>query len=334
MLTALRRAFRRHSESAGDAGGGPGAAASAPADARGPGAGPSGRPGAGGRPAPAASGPGAAGGGPGGPGGRQFNRPQFAGWTLATLVLVGGALLMLRPHPHPAGATAAGCGLIRCSASLPASPPAGTASSPASAPGRDSARQVHALAVVHNQPPAPQPGTTPHPTPHPTRTPPVNGTLMAGAKISLNATTPCCTGDYLTNQSPGAQPAIVPIAAGSPVFARTGATWIVHRGFASSSCVSFEARDFPGYYLRHQGTVLYLERSDGSTFFAADATFCPVAGMDGQGYSFRSFNDPARYIRHYFYRLYIASDGGFSPSDNRAFWTQDVSWRVVQPWAP
>jgi Alpha-L-arabinofuranosidase B (ABFB) domain len=296
MLTALRRAFRRHSESAGDAGG----------------------------PAPAAS----------GPGGRQFNRPQFAGWTLATLVLVGGALLMLRPHPHPAGATAAGCGLIRCSASLPASPPAGRASSPASAPGRDSARQVHALAVVHNQPPAQQPGTAPRPTPHPTSAPPVNGTLTAGAEISLNATTPCCTGDYLTHQGPSAQAAIVPIAPGSPASARTGATWIVHRGFASGSCVSFESRDFPGYYLRHQGTVLYLERSDGTTFFAADATFCPVPGIDGQGYSFRSFNDPARYIRHYFYRLYIASDGGPSPSDNSAFWTQDVSWRVVQPWAP
>jgi hypothetical protein len=74
----------------------------------------------------------------------------------------------------------------------------------------------------------------------------------------------------------------------------------------ADDCVSFESRNFPGYYLRHVGFTLKLEANDGSAQFAADATFRRVAGLaDGAWTSFRSYNYPDRYLRHAAYVLRI-----------------------------
>jgi non-reducing end alpha-L-arabinofuranosidase len=53
--------------------------------------------------------------------------------------------------------------------------------------------------------------------------------------------------------------------------------------------------------------------------------------MDGQGYSFQSSNYPTRYIRHYNFGVYIASDSGSSAWDHHAG-ADDVSFLVTQPW--
>ncbi|QYR19243.1 glycoside hydrolase family 43 protein [Paenibacillus sp. sptzw28] len=72
-------------------------------------------------------------------------------------------------------------------------------------------------------------------------------------------------------------------------------------GLASSSGISFESVNFPGYYLRHKNYVLVLEKPDGTSTFNSDATFKRVAGLaSSSGWvSYQSYNFPSRYIRHY-----------------------------------
>lgn len=158
------------------------------------------------------------------------------------------------------------------------------------------------------------------------------GSLTPGAEISLRATTSCCTGDYIRHQNDAA--VISPVTSSSPSLDKNDATWIVRRGLADSSCVSFESRNYPGDFLRHQNYRLYRQPMNGTALFRADATFCPVAGKSGTGTSFASSNYPSRYLRHYDYGLYIASDGGTNAWDSATSWTDDVSWSVTSPWAP
>ncbi|WP_406212188.1 glycoside hydrolase family 43 protein [Streptomyces canus] len=75
-------------------------------------------------------------------------------------------------------------------------------------------------------------------------------------------------------------------------------------GLAGSGTVSFESVNFPGYYLRSDGSDFQLVHNDGTTQFAADATFRQVAGLaDSTWSSFQSYNHPDRYIRHYAFQL-------------------------------
>jgi non-reducing end alpha-L-arabinofuranosidase len=50
--------------------------------------------------------------------------------------------------------------------------------------------------------------------------------------------------------------------------------------------------------------------NDGSSQFAQDGTFCPVAGNSGSNWSLQSVNYTNQYIRHYDYTVYIAGNGG------------------------
>lgn len=72
----------------------------------------------------------------------------------------------------------------------------------------------------------------------------------------------------------------------------------------------------------------------GTAQFRSDATFCAQTGQSGTGYSFASYNYPTRFIRHYNYNVYIASNGGSNTWDSATSWTDDVSWVVTAPWAP
>jgi non-reducing end alpha-L-arabinofuranosidase len=161
----------------------------------------------------------------------------------------------------------------------------------------------------------------------------LSGTLRPGSEISLRATTPCCTGDYVRNQN-GAV-VIAPITSTSAEQDKGAATWIVRRGLADNSCVSFESRSNPGDFLRRQNFTLQMQPFDGATLSRSDATFCPQPGKNGKGNSFRAVNDPTKYIRHYYGKVYIASDGdGANPWDATALWTDDVSFIVSPPWSP
>lgn len=104
------------------------------------------------------------------------------------------------------------------------------------------------------------------------------------------------------------------IGAGSPSLDRADSTFTVRAGLADGRCVSFEAVNYPGFYLRHQDFAIHLHRRDATALFAADATFCPVAGLAGRDISLRSYNYPDRYLYHERSQLYIARAGGAAGS--------------------
>ncbi|WP_234021640.1 alpha-L-arabinofuranosidase B [Streptomyces sp. 351MFTsu5.1] len=157
--------------------------------------------------------------------------------------------------------------------------------------------------------------------------------FVPGAKLSLQATTPCCTTDYLQHDTSDDKVVIAPVTAASPAADKGDATWIVHAGLANANCVSFESANASGQYLRHYAFQLHLQPNDGSSQFAADATFCPKTGNSGTGYSLQSFNYPAKYIRHYSFTGYIASNGGSNAWDTTSMWAQDTSWLAASPWS-
>ncbi|GHE13353.1 alpha-L-arabinofuranosidase B [Streptomyces alanosinicus] len=154
-----------------------------------------------------------------------------------------------------------------------------------------------------------------------------------GAKVSLQATTSCCTGYYLQHDTGDDKVVVAPVTSSSSAGDKGDATWIVRAGLANSNCVSFESANTPGKYLRHYALQLHLQPDDGTSLFAADATFCSKPGNSGTGYSLQSFNYPAKYIRHYSFTGYIASDGGTNAWDHPSSWAQDTSWLAASPWS-
>jgi hypothetical protein len=158
------------------------------------------------------------------------------------------------------------------------------------------------------------------------------GALTPGSRVSLQATTACCTSDYIRHDDADNKVVISPVNSSSTATTKADATWIVRAGLADTSCLTFESANEPGRFLRHSNFELYLSADDGGSTFAQDATFCPTAGNSGTGHSFRSVNYPTKYLRHYDYTVYVASDGGTHAWDATAAWAQDTSWLVDQPW--
>jgi hypothetical protein len=159
------------------------------------------------------------------------------------------------------------------------------------------------------------------------------GGLTPGSRISLRATTSCCTSDYIRHDDADTKAVISAISSSSSATDKADATWIVRTGLADSSCLSFESANNSGQFLRHSNFELYLNPNDGSSQFAQDATFCARAGNSGQGTSFQSVNYPTKYLRHYAYTVYIASDGGSNAWDSTTLWSDDTTWAVSAPWA-
>ncbi|MEE1782589.1 alpha-L-arabinofuranosidase B [Streptomyces sp. SP17BM10] len=159
------------------------------------------------------------------------------------------------------------------------------------------------------------------------------GSLTPGSRVSLRATTACCTSDYLRHDDADTKVVISAVSTSSPATDKADATWIVRAGLANGACLSFESANESGAYLRHYAFELHLDPDDGSTQFAADATFCPQPGNSGTGYSLRSFNYPAKYIRHYASTAYVASNGGTDAWDTTSLWAQDTTWLAAAPWS-
>ncbi|MGW2520199.1 glycoside hydrolase family 43 protein [Streptomyces sp. NPDC001617] len=98
--------------------------------------------------------------------------------------------------------------------------------------------------------------------------------------------------------------------------------WTLVPGLADSSGVSFRSVNYPTRYLRHYNYALQLDVNDGTSTFAADATFYRTPGLaDASWASFRSYNYPTRYIRHSNYVLRIDP---ISTTTDR----QDATFRV------
>jgi hypothetical protein len=154
-----------------------------------------------------------------------------------------------------------------------------------------------------------------------------------GARLSLQATTSCCTTDYLQHDAGDDKVVISPVSSSGSATTKADSTWIVRPGLANSNCVSLESANASGSYLRHYAFQLHLQPNDGTSQFAADATFCPQPGNSGTGYSLPSLNFPSKYLRHYALTAYIASNGGTNAWDTTALWAQDTSWLAAAPWS-
>ena len=70
-------------------------------------------------------------------------------------------------------------------------------------------------------------------------------------------------------------------------------------GLADSSGVSFESVNFPGRFLRHRNSEIWLDPNDGSAGFRAAATWYRRAGFANSSWSsYESYNFPGQYMRH------------------------------------
>lgn len=150
--------------------------------------------------------------------------------------------------------------------------------------------------------------------------------LTVGSSISLRATTSCCTTRYITHTGSTVNTQVV--SSSSTTALKQQASWTVRAGLGNSACFSFESKDTPGSYIRHYNFGLLLNANDGTKQFHEDATFCPQAGLNGQGNSIRSWSYPTRYFRHYNNVLYAASNGGVHTFDVTSSFNDDVSWVI------
>ncbi|KAH8585833.1 glycoside hydrolase family 54 protein [Bisporella sp. PMI_857] len=150
--------------------------------------------------------------------------------------------------------------------------------------------------------------------------------LTVGSSISLRATTSCCTTRYIAHTGSTVNTQVV--SSSSSTTLKQQASWTVRAGLANSACFSFESRDTAGSYIRHYNFELLLNANEGTKQFYEDATFCPQAGLNGQGNSIRSWNYPTRYFRHYNNVAYVASNGGVHTFDVASLFNDDVSWVI------
>ncbi|WP_170928346.1 AbfB domain-containing protein [Deinococcus hopiensis] len=109
------------------------------------------------------------------------------------------------------------------------------------------------------------------------------------------------------------------------------ATFKLVAGLSDANCVSFEAFNHPGQYLRHFNYRIRLDANDNSQLFKDDATFCPEGGKIGRGLSFRAKNLDGYYLRHYDFALYMAKNGGASSWDTPNLFEEDTSFDLTAP---
>ncbi|NGY60143.1 beta-galactosidase [Lentzea sp. NEAU-D13] len=147
---------------------------------------------------------------------------------------------------------------------------------------------------------------------------------------SFRVTTPGFTDRYLRHRDGLARTDVV--TSGSDGLLKSDATFVIRRGLAEPTCYSFEARNYPGNFLRHADFRVRLNANDNTDLFRRDATFCAQQGTGGV--RLESVNELGTNIRHYAEEVWVASNGGAHTYDNPASYNQDVSWAVGSPWAP
>ena len=150
--------------------------------------------------------------------------------------------------------------------------------------------------------------------------------LSVGSSVSLRVTTAGYNTRYIAHTSNAVNTQVV--SSSSSTALKQQASWTVRAGLANSACVSFESRDTPGSYIRHNNFVLVVNANDNTKQFREDATFCPQAGLNGQGSSIQAWGYPTRYFRHYNNVGYIASNGGVHTFDAAGSFNDDVSFVV------
>ncbi|WPG99136.1 Putative alpha-N-arabinofuranosidase B [Acrodontium crateriforme] len=155
--------------------------------------------------------------------------------------------------------------------------------------------------------------------------------VNVGSSISFRATTPGFDTRYLMHNGSTVDTQVV--TSSSSATLKGQASWTVRTGLGNAACVSFESKDTPGSFIRHYAFQLQLSANDGTKQFFEDATFCPQAGINGEGNSIRSWSYPTRFFRHYADVGYIASEGGPEVFDATSSYNEDVTWIVGNSFA-
>jgi hypothetical protein len=150
--------------------------------------------------------------------------------------------------------------------------------------------------------------------------------LTVGSSISFQATTPGYTTRYLAHTAAVVNTQVV--SSSSATALKQQASWTVVTGLGNSACFSFQSVDTPGSYIRHYNFVLQLAANDGTKQMHEDATFCPQAGLNGQGNTIRAWGYPTRFFRHYANVGYAASNGGVHAFDAATSFNDDASWLI------
>ena len=103
----------------------------------------------------------------------------------------------------------------------------------------------------------------------------------------------------------------------------------------TSGCVSFEAVNAPGSFLRHYAYQLFLDPPSGARYnaedYPSDSTFCPEVGFTGSSSSsFRSWSYPTRYWRvvNGGSSIFIGQNGGPFAEDSASGFNTQASWTV------
>ncbi|CAK4033417.1 carbohydrate-binding module family 42 [Lecanosticta acicola] len=155
--------------------------------------------------------------------------------------------------------------------------------------------------------------------------------VNVGSSISFRVTTPGYTNRYIAHTSDVVNTQVVSSSSSSQL--KGAASWIVRTGLGNSQCVSFESKDTSGSYMRHRNSQLHVDKDDGTKLMHEDATFCPEAGLNGQGNSIRSWSYATRWMRHYNAVGYVASNGGPNPFDTPVSYNNDVSFVIGNSFA-
>ncbi|WNG38745.1 beta-galactosidase [Archangium violaceum] len=152
------------------------------------------------------------------------------------------------------------------------------------------------------------------------------GPLPLNQYRSLQVMTPGYTDHYLRHADSLGATAIVNSTSSGTL--KQDATFKIVPGLADASCYSFEARNFPGHYLRHANSRVRKDARDGSALFDQDATFCARDALDGSsvGVSLEAKNQPGSYLRHRTSELWL------DVFENTQLYRQDATWAVASPW--
>ena len=151
--------------------------------------------------------------------------------------------------------------------------------------------------------------------------------LPKGNLASFQVTTPGFANRFLRHSNSEAFTAIIDGNSNDNVL-KQDATYRLVNALDGTPCYSFESRNLPGKFLRHQGGRLRIDSNDGSDLMHQDATFCAQTGLSGTGISWSSRNIPNSYIRH------RNSEVWLDQNDSSVGFKQDASWEMSAPWVP
>jgi hypothetical protein len=103
---------------------------------------------------------------------------------------------------------------------------------------------------------------------------------------------------------------IDPINGTSAALAKQDSSFTVRTGLASTQGISFESKNYPGYFLKVEKGATFLRKNDGTPDFAANATFLSVPGLAGRNLSLALYANQSVYLRHQNYVLAAQVDDG------------------------